>query len=235
MKKMISFQFGFSLIEISIVLIIVGLLLGSALVSLQAQRDHAQLLETSKNLNLAKESLLGYMRVYGRIPCPATEGSNGIEQPLGGGECFVSSGYFPSATLGFQPLDRLGFAVDAWNNRIRYVVAKDNNFAFTKADGINNEGLSNLKPSLKVCSDSNKCSDSFYLTNNAVAIIYSTGKNYGISAGEDEIKNLNASSVLFSREHTSGKQNKNEEFDDIVTWISPYLIYNAMTQSGQLH
>jgi hypothetical protein len=27
----------------------------------------------------------------------------------------------------------------------------------------------------------------------------------------------------------------NGEFDHIVTWISPYVLYNAMIQAGQLH
>ena len=27
----------------------------------------------------------------------------------------------------------------------------------------------------------------------------------------------------------------NGEFDHLVTWISPYVLYNAMIQAGQLH
>jgi len=253
---MIPMQFknkvlGFSLVEMAVVLVILGFVLGALLLPLQAQRTQAFQLQTENTLDQAKKALLGYAVSRGRLPCPASAtsnidaGSRGLESPLPiTGTCTNVNGYLPAATLGIQPTDTFGFAVDAWNNRIRYAVTQTNNAGaadanFTTANGMSNQGVTILQPNLRVCSSASgitvaRCSpglESNFLTNNAVAVIFSVGETGAQgSGGADEDANLDNSPVFVSRDALA-----NGEFDHILVWISPYVLFNAMIEAGQLH
>ena len=247
LKKHIKQQ-GFSLVEMAIVLVILGFVLGALLLPLQAQRQSAAQGQTENTLANAKQALLGFAQSQGRLPCPATLVSNGAELPLGGGVCTQQVGFLPAATLGIQPTDAQGFALDAWNNRIRYAVNQANNLGvlnndFTTTNAMASLGIASLQPNLRVCASqtgvtATKCSggtETNFLINNAVAVIYSLGATGGLaSGGTDEDKNLDGDAVFVSHDITAAGA-PNGEFDHLVTWISPYVLYNAMIQAGQLH
>jgi prepilin-type N-terminal cleavage/methylation domain-containing protein len=123
---------GFTLTELAVVLAIVGLLLGAMMITFSTQVDQRNHSETQRNLDEAKELLLAFAIVNGRLPCPATctnppactTGSAGDENPAGGGACSTyTQGFLPARTIGFQPTNAKGFAIDAWGNPIRYAVA----------------------------------------------------------------------------------------------------------------
>lgn len=164
---------GFTLVELAIVLMIVGLLLGGLIVPITAQMDMQAFRKTNASLEEIKDSLIGYSIINGRLPCPATVASNGLESfcPSATGTCAgtettvvqthgncssqvnsVISGFLPAATLGISPQDTQGFAVDGWGgntiNRIRYAVspktAGTQTFPFTASNGMKNAGVSNL-------------------------------------------------------------------------------------------
>jgi prepilin-type N-terminal cleavage/methylation domain-containing protein len=244
---------GFSLLEMAVVLIILGFVLGAILAPIQAQRQMLHQSQTENTLEIAKKALLGYAQSQGRLPCPATAlsnidaGSKGLESPLPAtGTCTVAAGFLPAATLGIQPTDSSGFVIDAWNNRIRYAVTQTNNAGvltthFTTANEMANQGIANLQPNIRVCNSSavvtaTRCSggtEANYLTNNAVVVIYSTGATGAQGSGSaDETANLDNDSVFVSHDSSSVTGN---EFDHMMVWISPYVLYNAMIEAGQLH
>ncbi len=259
-------QQGFSLVEMAIVIVILGFVIGALLLPLQVQRNQLAQSQTENTLELAKKALLGYAQANGRLPCPATAlsntdaGSLGQESPVGGTHssapvalsCTVQVGYLPAATLGLQPIDSNGFAIDAWNNRIRYAVAESDSSAivvngstcggdiavdFTTSGNMGAVGLACLMPELRVCATSTaaNCTASINLINNAIAVIYSVGTTGAdASGGADETENLNVDANFVSHEPRSA-DDPNGEFDHIVTWISPYVLYNAMIEAGQLH
>lgn len=247
---------GFTLVEMAIVLVILGFVLSALLLPLQAQREQVFQAQTDATLQNAKRALLGFAQSRGRLPCPAIPASNGMEQPLGGGACTQGIGFLPAATLGIQPTDAQGFALDGWNNRILYAVTQSNVGGagtpdFTTAGEMANVGIANLASDLRVCNSATgitavACSaapEANYSINNAVAVIYSIGAT-GTQAigGADETANLNDADangiiddgVFVSHDVTSAGA-ANGEFDHIVTWISPFVLYNAMIEAGQLH
>lgn len=237
---------GFSLVEMAVVLIILGFVLGALLMPLQAQRNQLFQTQTESTLDTARKALLGYAQSQGHLPCPATAGSGGAEQPLGGGSCSQQVGFLPAATLGIQPVDSNGFAVDGWNNPIRYAITQKNTSGgaatpdFTTANEMANIGISTLAPDIRVCATSTaaSCTATINLTNNAVAIIYSLGATGSqASGGADETENLNAiasvDTVFVS--HEARANDINGEFDHLMVWISPYVLYSAMIEAGQLH
>jgi prepilin-type N-terminal cleavage/methylation domain-containing protein len=168
-------QLAFSLIEIAIVLVIISILLAALAIPLVAQIELRRIVETEKQLATARDALIGYASVYGRLPCPATDGvtygtadSGGKESLVGTGVCTVRLGYLPAATIGVSPVDEAGFAIDSWggkSGRLMYAVAQLNvniggacaasqNDVLTTANGIKKVAISCLAstPLLVVCS-----------------------------------------------------------------------------------
>ena len=254
-------QQGFTLVEMAIVLVILGFVLSALLLPLQAQRSQLAQSQTEITLENAKQALLGFAQSKGRLPCPATAASNGLEAPLGGNvACTSQLGYLPATTLGIEPTDANGFAIDAWNNRIMYAVAQNSavtvpvnpntpDYTINSAtDGMNIVGITNLTPELRVCSTSvgvsaAACSggapEANYLINNAVVVVYSLGSTGALaSGGADENGNPTVPSTpkrVFISHDIANSTAANGEFDHLVTWISPYMLYNAMIQAGQIH
>src|SRR5579859_1780917 len=147
-------QRGFTLVELAVVFTIVVLLLGSLLYTLSAQTEQRTQDETRRRLEQARELVLSFAVVNGRLPCPArsantttpvTVAGDEVQQPstyatpyecsgdsgagtvvdyYGGSSGGVTLGLLPARAIGFTQVDAAGFAVDAWGNRIRYAVAK---------------------------------------------------------------------------------------------------------------
>jgi prepilin-type N-terminal cleavage/methylation domain-containing protein len=237
----LKFSSGFSLVEMSVVLIILGFVIGALLMPVQAQRQQQAQLQTENLLEISKKSLMGYAQSQGRLPCPATV--SGVEA-VTASDCDKAVGFLPAATLGVQPVDAQGFAVDGWGNPLRYAVTLSNANAFVTAGGMANVSISVLTPDLRVCAMStgitaSRCSvsatETNYFINNAVAVIYSTGATGAqVAGGADEAANLDEDGVFVSHEPRSASD-ANGEFDHIMTWISPFVLYNAMIEAGQLH
>jgi prepilin-type N-terminal cleavage/methylation domain-containing protein len=133
---------GFTLTELALALLIIGILLGGVVVTLQSQIEARNQAETRRALDVASEALIGFAIQNGRLPCPATDISLGLEvlddvgTPPGTpaisreewGNCKWTDGFLPAATLGLTPIDTEGYAIDAWGsnvgglNRLRYAV-----------------------------------------------------------------------------------------------------------------
>jgi type II secretory pathway pseudopilin PulG len=119
---------GFTLVELAMALFVIALLMGTAMYTLSAQNDQRMRTDTLRSLDDAKELLITFAIVNGRLPCPASTSTNGAEAdlPLGSGSGACTSGYIgylPARVIGFQPQDGSGYGLDAWNNRIRYAVS----------------------------------------------------------------------------------------------------------------
>ena len=133
-------QRGFTLTELAVVMTIVAFLLASLMYTLSAQTDQRNLNETSRRLEQARELVLSFALINGRLPCPARSTSAGAEvRDATSGRCWdgtledyyggtlsggATGGLLPAVTLGYAQVDPSGFALDAWGNRIRYAVAK---------------------------------------------------------------------------------------------------------------
>jgi prepilin-type N-terminal cleavage/methylation domain-containing protein len=99
---------GFTLTELAVVFLIVGLLMGGAIMTLSAQMEQRTYEETQRRLQAARDALLAFALVNGRLPCPAAPNANGDESPAGGACTNWYNGFLPARTLGFQPTDAQG-------------------------------------------------------------------------------------------------------------------------------
>lgn len=93
-----SIQKGFTLVEITIVLLIVGLIVGAGFSSLGAYLDNAYQSHTMGNLTVTKRALLDYVMVNRHMPCPDTD--NDGEENRTGVACSASVGTIPFNDIG---------------------------------------------------------------------------------------------------------------------------------------
>ena len=258
---------GFTLVEMAIVLVIVGFLLGGGLTILSTQQEVRRVQETTDMLNEARDAVVGFAIARGRLPCPASATSAGVESfctsqtgacgaattvlPAHGRCSNPYNGFLPAVTLGISPVDNGGYAVDGWGipqNRIRYAVtnfydAAHSIYSFTATDGMKTTGMSTLASGtyLYVCGSATgitatTCGAAVGNTQtaNVPVVLYSLGKNAATGGtGADESANLNANSVFVSHPPV-GIGGANGEFDDLVIWLSPNILFNRLVTAGVL-
>lgn len=113
---------GFTLVEMAVVLVIVGLVLAGILSTFQTQMASAKIRETRQSLLDIRESLQAFALINGRLPCPAdpvlantTVGAGQESIGAVSGLCLRVNGVIPWATLGVKELD-------AWGGRFSYSV-----------------------------------------------------------------------------------------------------------------
>jgi prepilin-type N-terminal cleavage/methylation domain-containing protein len=139
-------QIGFTLIEISIVLLIVSIILGYTVAMVPVQQELKQYREAEAEMTRIIDSLYAFAQVNGYLPCPAwttdindptpAGTSNGFECREGGDasacdggnpqtdKCEHYFGYLPGKTLGFEgrysSVNKL--LLDPWGMPYRYQV-----------------------------------------------------------------------------------------------------------------
>ncbi len=109
-RRLINSQGGFSLLEMAIVLLIVGLILGGLLAPLSTQVKNSRIKSTNNILAGASDALIGFAVTYGRLPCPDTD-NDGLEQPQPCPTGSNAEGDLPWATLGIGRKDAWGFPI----------------------------------------------------------------------------------------------------------------------------
>lgn len=220
---------GFTLFELAIVLVVVSLLAGGLMVSLGTQIEQQQRNATQQTLNDIRDALLGFAAshsaTYGKpyLPCPDTDG-DGMENRTGV-KCTKDFGQLPWNNLGLGNQD-------AWGNRFDYRV--DENFSNSE----NGFGLTTAS-SIKVCEQAT-CST--VLGTGLPVLILSHGPNglgattsgnvaLPAAASADEKENTNGDAVFVAHTPTPSGAN---EFDDLLVWLSPNILYNRMIAAGRL-
>lgn len=218
---------GFSLVELAVALVIIGLLLGMLAVPLNTQVDQQRISETNRELRLVAESILGFAVANGRLPCPATPtlansaAGAGLESRAAGA-CVLIEGVVPWLTLGMPE-------TDAWERRLTY--------RLTPAFG--NDPPAGMQAAFLLTDSGNiDVTDSGVTTaDDMVAVVLSHGKN-GLGAYQpdgtrvalgtgDELENADGDATFVSKVPTP-------DFDDLLVWVSPNLLKSRMVAANRL-
>lgn len=255
---------GFTLVELAVVLAIVGFLIVGGMYTMSAQMEQRGFEETRARLTQARELLIAYSIVNGRLPCPATAATAGDESPAGGGTCTNPyDGFLPARAIGHLHVDADGFALDAWGNRIRYAVSsavpvnsqtpricRPVNATtppvaphFTHKSNLQSQGLDCQPSDLIVCKSASgitgtTCGGSpnqIMTQNLVVAIVYSTGKNTALGGGAGADEAANLNGDRVFVYHTPAPSGATGgEFDDQFTWITVGELYSKLIAAGVL-
>lgn len=231
---------GFSLVELTIVLVIVALLSGGLLLNLSGQQSQAQNKEAQQQLDLVRDALLGFAMSNGRLPCPANPG---LATDSGGGReawtctpadcsgdrtCTLEHGTIPWLALGLKE-------GDPWGTRLTYFVGREFANPLSQAettaglrarftldtvgrayvqDGLGHD-IAREIPAVVVSHGSRNAGG--YLANGAQQA----------GANGDEAENADADLLFISR-------SPNDTFDDLVTWIVPTVLKARLVAVGKL-
>jgi type II secretory pathway pseudopilin PulG len=230
-------QCGAFLVELAIVMLIVGLMLGGVMSSLSQQDVIKRTKRTDERLVEVREALMGFAVANGRLPRPATSPANGAERAACATEA-QCTGFLPWAALGLQPLD--GF-----DKLIAYSVTPAfANAAFTLTSlptkaiqTRNNAGALVFLAGAAGCAAGSGC---------VPAVVHSFGKdNWGTTVdglpmadgsgtNVDEDSNAAATLVFIRRDTTTGPTAPGGEFDDQLTWLPLPVLQGRMVQAGRL-
>jgi prepilin-type N-terminal cleavage/methylation domain-containing protein len=255
MKTMSRLPRAFTIIEMMIVLFVFTVLVSGLMVPIATQVALRRYEDTRRQMDEAKEAILGFAVANARLPCPASASSQGLESfaPRGdalNGICSnFHDGYLPGASLGLAPLDAEGYVRDAWgtpSNRIRYAVfggaVGGIANSLTRVNGAQAAGLAALGSApnyLWICASglgttATGCGAAAnQLTRRAAFVLLSLGPNaaQAPNPGSDEARNLDANPVFVSHEISTAPGN---EFDDQLTWVPASLLASRLLAAGRL-
>jgi prepilin-type N-terminal cleavage/methylation domain-containing protein len=126
-------QFGFTLVEVAIALLLVGLALASTMVIVTSQIEARNTGETQRRMEVAKASLASFVAKNSRLPCPAvptlnnTSANYGVEAATPG-TCTSTVAAGANNVIGVVPWVTLGiessYATDPYGNFFTYNVVK---------------------------------------------------------------------------------------------------------------
>lgn len=138
---------GFTLVEMALVLLIVGLLAAVFLPATNTLLDNNRRKETRAKLEALEQAMVRFVMVNRRLPCPADgdlapgNANQGLELAAGGActALALTNGVVPWRSLGVAQ----GDALDAWNTMISYRVWGGAGVAgsLTLPDGMNMQAL----------------------------------------------------------------------------------------------
>ena len=193
---------GFTLVEMAMVLLILGLLLGGLLTPLKVSREVAALHERDALLKEAEEALVGFALVRRRLPCADTDGDGLEEYP-----CAATR----VALLPWRDLGLRRNGADPWGGALRYGVSG----GFVERIELTSNGT------LKVCEEA-ACATR--LATAVPALILSTGPR-AAAASDEERENLDNDTTFVLRPPS-------DIFDDHVVWLSTNRLLNRLAAAG---
>ena len=242
---------GFTLLELMLALFILAILAAGLSMPLAAQVSLRRVEESKRQLDDARDALLGFAAANGRLPCPATGESRGTERFAPGSDARDGlcadffDGLLPAATLGLSPLDAEGFARDAWGssaNRIRYAVFGGRPVGgianpLTRVNGVRQATLDEIGAApgyLVICStgataEASGCGPAAnQLTRKAAFVLMSLGPNAPETPprGSDESRNVDGDGVFVAHEPA-------RDFDDIVIWAGVNQLASRLVAAGR--
>ena len=244
-KNGVPFCSGFSLIEMAMVLLIIGLLLNGLLVALGESNTNRLRSDAETQLEQIREALYGFAQINGRLPCPANTTSAGAESPVTviGGNCTNDNGFVPGVQLNIQgSYNAQGLLEDPWGNPYRYAVStlSISGSVFTTSAILKTWfSAPTTATGLPLCvADSINCATGV-LASNVPAIVYSLGAT-PTSGSAKQAENLGGTlgglAVAGDHQFVDAQYSEDsvEFFDDILVWLSPSILTSRLVSAGKL-
>jgi len=187
---------GFTLVELAIVLVIIGLLVGLGAGLIGPLTKRTKIIETKETIDAAVESIVGYAASNNRIPCALSDNN---------GRC---------ATVGdeFTPIVRN--PNDAWIKPLYYI--EDNQVTDTATGGVCGRKTTGI--TVRDCTNAG-CT-SYNDIQNVALVVISGSENFNIQtnniSGIVTVYEIDTGSV----DDYTTDMNRPEPYDDIAKWIT---------------
>ncbi len=235
------FRSGFTLLELSIVLAIIGVVLGGSVTLFLKYTEKSLADQTTARLQVINQALLDYRRAFNRIPCPGditlapTTANFGLEASTRG-DCFSTGAIVANfrdagntnAVAGGVPVKALrlpeDYASDAWGRRFLYGVDK----RLTNTDGFTTYPISTTT-GVFVIKDINATTFA-----NPVVVVLSFGEDghgaYPRAGGSTRINSAVTNTVTLENcgcSSAGASATFNNTFYDRTYYIDPADAHNA--------
>lgn len=235
---------GFSLVELSVVVLIIGIVLTMGLGALNASREGQSSSTTTQKQTALKEALISYLRRNLRLPCPDTDftAPDGAENRTTAGDpttaCSAAFGLVPYVTLGLAQ----DMTQDGWGYFFSYHVS---NNAAANTDWTRTANLRSGNTGVITVNDRNGATVTAIGTS-VVAVIVSHGRNgFGAYAtggtrntlpavGTDERDNTDTNTTYLKRTATTDDAATGGAFDDITMFVTADDLLGPLFKDGTL-
>src|SRR5512134_3630593 len=244
---------GFSLVELSIVVLVIGIVLTMGIGAWTANLENQANGATVQRQAAIKEALIGYLRRNNRLPCPDIDftAPDGAENRTTAGDPTTAC----SAAFGIIPYTTLGLARDAgrdgWGNFFSYHVSSTNISAASNGNWSANTDWTRsawFRTGNKGLITVNNRTGATVtaIASNVVAVVVSHGRNglgaYSIggtrntlpAAGTDEESNTNATTTYYRRDPTTDDAAIGGPFDDQVLILAASDLLEPLFRDGSL-
>ena len=242
---------GFTLVELSIVMVLIGIVMTMGMKMFNATLDNAAFSETKIKQERIKTALISYLRTNGTLPCP--DNAAGVATGQESTPCATHQ----SDSFGVVPWQTLGIpreaALDGWGNFFTYKVvngtgAAKNWTSKTVANSFSITELRNPTAGLTLQELDAAGTALVNITTTGVVALVSHGKNgFGAKtsktatriptddAGDGEKSNANnAGSTFVMRAPTENADAFNGAYDDLVAFMSAQDLLQPLLNEGTL-
>ena len=242
--------YGFTLVEMAVVLVVIGFLMAGLLGTARTQIEARRVQETQAAMAEIREALVAYTLQYGHLPCPANpalasgSANAGTEDRIvATGLCNRLSGSVPWATLGVRELD-------AWGRRYTYRVTDhptNPNVRFARTGTApcpgqtsavifgfcSQQGDINIRPSAGSAAVVAQTVAAVIVSHGADMLggYNSSGVQLGGASG-DQLENANGDAEFVTRTFDDGAGATH--FDDLLAWIPANLLVGKLAAAGKL-
>lgn len=255
MKKPANRSRGFTLVEIAVVMVLIGIVMTMGLKMVVSTLENASFSETKSKQERIKFALLGYLRTNGRLPCPDnsvgdTTVATGIETSPCNTAAADGYGVVPWQTLGISR----DSVIDGWGNYFTYRVANGMTLKnwTAKTDAATHLTVNELKtPTAALLIQELDAAGTALSPTiaNAVVVILSHGKNgFGakttkvvarlptadIAAGGEMTNATVGTAAFVLRPVNDATTAFNGPYDDLVTYMLPQDLLQPMVTEGTL-
>ena len=240
-------QRAFTLVEMALVLLIIGILAKAAIAPLAAMQEHGKRKQAEQQLVAVRDAIFAHLVAYGALPCPLPATRSGLVlTAAGNGDnnqaaiCSVSEGYVSAAQLRFAgAVSDDGAILDPWGRKLRYTVSlnklEDAGSAslpyWTTPGEAAQVGFTQLSADLVLCNSSTtgNCSGRAIRADQIAFVLLSTGADSSTKGGQAE--NLDADNYFVVAEESIVEHSP---FDDLVAWGSAADVMYWMLRMGWL-
>jgi len=253
----VNWEKGFTLLELSIALVIMAALSYTITLGVGASRDYVKYNENRQYLESVRSALLTFVQTNGYLPCPDTATTpDGIEDRTTN-ICNDKNGYLPYSMLGVN-------SKDAWGNPLYYTINSRADISGTKDIATNTESAAYFynvnapafnkltKPfgttkgagNLTICGEAvTSCTGSTpavdVIESQAIAVVVSFGKNGANTWAKYKVGSVNSLDNAEKENadddnyfwQSVGSNVSGSEFDDQLIWLTGYDVKYALLRS----
>lgn len=236
-------QSGFTLVEIAIVLLIVGLLTRTLLEPMTIAQKHKKFDVTRSELLKVKDSLHAHLVAVGYLPCPiggVMVNHRAVVDSHRDTECEIEQGFLPAVDLGLSgSIDSNGALLDVWNRPYRYAVSLSNHNLegnqrlpdWTTPGEASNVGLRHLSSNLVLCNEHSRaaCANRNVRAKNLAFVVLSLGQDNSTKGAQLENQDSDETFVINALSIRT-----DSPFDDQMVWSSTQDVLYWMLRAGWL-